>query len=292
MMNAEQYVVDHHLATVISQSFASAEDAFDSEQSLAETAARVRFRRSQRRHRAWLLWRRRHRQRNKDAGRQRWLADPVPDRGVARVRSPGHRRRRHVPLHRSGQHRDAIGVLRASRRGAMPIRARPKSAGRSPVAATATSSASRPTRTRCQPAAPRSVACAACRTSRSRRAQAQARSCTSPLPPDGQSGLICGADTVQHRLVRHRRDIPVVPAVGRSRGDRRPDQWRRTRPHQPGASTRSAPIQPATPTTSSTSPRATTPRTRVCRAIQRQPGGIRLPALAHPMPQTFYPTSY
>src|SRR5215468_2788229 len=34
MMNAEQYVVDHHLANVISQSFASAEDAFGSTQSL------------------------------------------------------------------------------------------------------------------------------------------------------------------------------------------------------------------------------------------------------------------
>ena len=34
MMNAEQYIVDHHLATVISQSFASAEDAFASTQSL------------------------------------------------------------------------------------------------------------------------------------------------------------------------------------------------------------------------------------------------------------------
>ena len=34
MMAAEQYVVDHHLATVISQSFASAEDAFGSAQSL------------------------------------------------------------------------------------------------------------------------------------------------------------------------------------------------------------------------------------------------------------------
>jgi len=34
MMAAEQYVVDHHLATVISQSFASAEDAFSSFQSL------------------------------------------------------------------------------------------------------------------------------------------------------------------------------------------------------------------------------------------------------------------
>jgi subtilase family serine protease len=34
MMAAEQYVIDHHLATVISQSFASAEDAFGSTQSL------------------------------------------------------------------------------------------------------------------------------------------------------------------------------------------------------------------------------------------------------------------
>jgi subtilase family serine protease len=34
MMNNEQYVVDHHLADVISQSFASAEDAFGSSQSL------------------------------------------------------------------------------------------------------------------------------------------------------------------------------------------------------------------------------------------------------------------
>ena len=34
MMNAEQYVVDHHLANVISQSFGSAEEAFGSSQSL------------------------------------------------------------------------------------------------------------------------------------------------------------------------------------------------------------------------------------------------------------------
>jgi len=34
MMNAEQYVIDHHLATVISQSFASAEDAFNGSHSL------------------------------------------------------------------------------------------------------------------------------------------------------------------------------------------------------------------------------------------------------------------
>src|SRR5260370_2588180 len=33
-MNAEQYVVDHHLADVISQSFGSAEEAFSSTQSL------------------------------------------------------------------------------------------------------------------------------------------------------------------------------------------------------------------------------------------------------------------
>jgi subtilase family serine protease len=34
MMNAEQYIIDHHLATVISQSFASAEEAFASTKSL------------------------------------------------------------------------------------------------------------------------------------------------------------------------------------------------------------------------------------------------------------------
>jgi subtilase family serine protease len=34
MMNAEQYVIDHHMANVISQSFGSAEDAFGSPQSL------------------------------------------------------------------------------------------------------------------------------------------------------------------------------------------------------------------------------------------------------------------
>src|SRR5262249_47273816 len=34
MMNAEQYVVDHHLAQVISQSFGSAEDAFGGTSSL------------------------------------------------------------------------------------------------------------------------------------------------------------------------------------------------------------------------------------------------------------------
>jgi subtilase family serine protease len=34
MMNAEQYIIDHHLATVISQSFASAEEAFASTRSL------------------------------------------------------------------------------------------------------------------------------------------------------------------------------------------------------------------------------------------------------------------
>src|SRR5262249_56190008 len=34
MMNAEQYIVDNHLASVISQSFASAEEAFASTKSL------------------------------------------------------------------------------------------------------------------------------------------------------------------------------------------------------------------------------------------------------------------
>jgi subtilase family serine protease len=34
MMNAEQYVIDHHLADVISQSFGTAEEAFGSSASI------------------------------------------------------------------------------------------------------------------------------------------------------------------------------------------------------------------------------------------------------------------
>jgi len=56
---------------------------------------------------------------------------------------------------------------------------------------------------------------------------------TSP-PPDGNSGLICGG-ALQHGLVRHRRHVAVVPAVGGPGRDRRPDQRRRARPDQPGA---------------------------------------------------------
>ena len=34
------------------------------------------------------------------------------------------------------------------------------------------------------------------------------------LPPDGNSGLICGGDAVQHRLVRHRRHVAVAARSG------------------------------------------------------------------------------
>ena len=49
MMKAEDYVVSNHLAQVISQSFASAEDAFNGAASL-ESALRVQERGYQRRH--------------------------------------------------------------------------------------------------------------------------------------------------------------------------------------------------------------------------------------------------
>ena len=55
MMNAEQYVVDHHLADVISQSFGTGEEAFGSSQSLHEPAPRVRLGPAGRGHGARLL---------------------------------------------------------------------------------------------------------------------------------------------------------------------------------------------------------------------------------------------
>ena len=55
MMNAEQYVIDHHMANVISQSFASAEDAFGSSHVAAQPAPRLHLRRGQWRDRPRLI---------------------------------------------------------------------------------------------------------------------------------------------------------------------------------------------------------------------------------------------
>jgi hypothetical protein len=52
MMKAEKFVIDHHQATVISQSFASAEEAFGSTQSILNLRGRVHRCGRQRRHRA------------------------------------------------------------------------------------------------------------------------------------------------------------------------------------------------------------------------------------------------
>ena len=112
MMNAEQYIVDNHLATVISQSFGTAEEAFSSTQSLlnlrhafvSAAANGVTVLAS-----------------SGDSGTanpgmhagEEPVDVPLPDRRLAGLRPAGHRRRRHVPVHRPGdrhrgrQHRPA-----------------------------------------------------------------------------------------------------------------------------------------------------------------------------------------
>ena len=99
MMNAEQYVVDHHLADVISQSFASAEEAFGSTKSLQNLRTRVQV--APRQNGVTVLGS------SGDSGTANGTKktpvgknpgsdiDPVPDRRMARVRPAGHRRRRH-----------------------------------------------------------------------------------------------------------------------------------------------------------------------------------------------------
>ncbi|QGN58555.1 S53 family peptidase [Nostocoides sp. HKS02] len=54
------------------------------------------------------------------------------------------------------------------------------------------------------------------------------------LPPAGLRRVELWLCALQHRLVRHRRNVAVVPAVGWARGHRRPAQRRRSRPDQPG----------------------------------------------------------
>ena len=78
MMKAEKYVVDNHLANVISQSFASAEDAFGSAASLENLRVRVQGRRGERRHRARLVGRRRHGERRKRRSSQGGTLIPFP----------------------------------------------------------------------------------------------------------------------------------------------------------------------------------------------------------------------
>ena len=55
------------------------------------------------------------------------------------------------------------------------------------------------------------------------------------LPPDGNERSELRIVAMQHRLVRHRWNVAVVPAVGWPGRDRRPGQRRRTRADQPGA---------------------------------------------------------
>ena len=278
MMNAEQYVVDNHLADVISQSFGSGEEAFGSSQSLLNL--RHAFVSAQQSGVTVLAS-------SGDGGSsntykepvKKPARDPVPVGRLAGVGSARDGRRRHVPVHRPAARapRSRARTCAGAADGAAATRATPRSAGSAPAAASATCSAARriqntlPAGSTPIPASQRGVPDIAL----------QASSATTgalvylTLPPDGNSGLICGSAPCTTGWYDIGGTSLASPAVGRPRRDRRPDQGRRTRLHEPEA------VQPGrqpgrrTPVTSSTSPPATTPTPPTCRASPPRPAGIR-----------------
>ena len=243
MMDAEQYVVDHHLADVISQSFGSAEEAFGSPQSLENL--RHAFKSAARNGVTVLgssgdIGTAQHQE---GAGRQGRLDDPRADGRVAGLRPARDRRRRHVPVHRSQQHdRRASSTTPTRRRSARTLAgqaeivwARPDAAS-PPAAASATCSRG-PAYQDALPAGSTAIPSSA-RGVPDIGLQASSRTGALvyiTLPPDGSSGLICGS-------------ARAAPAGTTSAGRRCPrPQWaglvaiaaqidgRRARPDQPGA---------------------------------------------------------
>ena len=96
---------------MISQSFASAEDAFASTQSLQNLRHAFVARSPERRDGARRVRRQRHRQHDEAAGQPGRGPDPLPDRRVAGFRPAGHGHRRHVPLHRPDREHERPGTL-------------------------------------------------------------------------------------------------------------------------------------------------------------------------------------
>ena len=92
IVEAENYVINHHLGDVISQSFSATEETFPTKQSLLNLRSRVHQRGQARDHRRHGLWRLRSR-------RRRILRDqllPAPGDLVAGLGSARHGRRRHA----------------------------------------------------------------------------------------------------------------------------------------------------------------------------------------------------
>jgi hypothetical protein len=164
MMNAEQYVVDHHLATVISQSFASAEDAFGSAQSLQNL--RHAFIAAQQNGVTVLGS-------SGDSGTANVQKQPVNNPRTI-PSSPVLAAPTSAPTQITSQPARWMAPIRP--RSVRRTRLKRRWGGRSAAAASAASLASPHIRMHCRPAAHRSATCAACRTSASRRAQARARS--------------------------------------------------------------------------------------------------------------------
>ena len=186
MMAAEDYVVQHHLANVISQSFASAEDAFGSAQSLlnlryafVDAAANG----------VTVLGS------SGDGGTANSMKQPV--KNPRTIPYPTVEWPASDPLvtgvggtylctdPTTGTNDPRTHLRGAGRHVATPTRRRPRSAGPSAAAASATSLPSPPTRTRYRREAPRSARCAACPTWPSRPAPEPARSSISPCRRTG-----------------------------------------------------------------------------------------------------------
>ena len=240
MMAAEKYVVDHHLADVISQSFGSAEDAFGSSQSMqnlrdafkAAAASNVTV--------LGLVGRRRHRQRPQDAGRPGRLDDPRADGLLARLGPVGDRRRRHFPVHRSEHTSSRVATTPTRRRPARRRRAGGDRVGRGRARhrhrrrLQPRLQPGRRSRTRSPRAARRSRGAArrartsGCRQARHGRAGLHLATAGRQQRPDLRLG------PVQHGLVRHRRHLAPRPN-GPASSASPPDSWRRPRPDQSGA---------------------------------------------------------
>ena len=239
MMKAEDYVVSNHLAQVISQSFGTAEDAFDGTASLENLRYAFKDAAANGVTVLALVGRRRHGERHEGAGRKGRRAHPVPDRRVARVRPARHRHRRHVSVHRSqrssGPAADELIVPGVGAKCANSF-----NPGGIYTEVAWTFSGGGYSHVFAKPSYQSSLPAGSSFTGTTRGVPDvafQASSATGALvylslPPDGTD---LERQLGHDRLVLDRRHVALGSAVGRPRRDRRPDQRRRPRVAQPGA---------------------------------------------------------
>ena len=236
MMSAEDYVVQHHLATVISQSFASAEGAFGSAQSLQNL--RYAFIDAAQNGVTVLGSSGDNGTANvtKSPVKSGRVVDPVSERRVACLRPARDRRRRHLPVHQpSGGHERPTHHLRGS--GCEMQRQPDAGRGGLDVLGWRLQPDLREARLP-EHASGRVTPIGANRGVPDVALQASAGTgglVYITLPPDGLSGLICGSAPCSTGWYDIGGTSLVGPTVGGTRRTRRPGERRRTRPDQPRA---------------------------------------------------------